>query len=200
MSVMEPATDETLMARFIRDDDRSSFGRLLRRYAPVATGVAVRLLGSREEARDAVQETFVNILRARSGYRPDSPFGPWFYRILRNVCLDLLRKRKSYRNALDRFAGEVTKEEVPPQEHGNGFPLLELVGRLPEKDRRVLLLRVVDGLSLGEIAELCGCTEEAIKKRAQRGLKRLRTLMEHEQSATGHVQPAPPSGLVSVSG
>ena len=193
---MEYSTDEELMERFAYNGDRRSMGMLVRRYAPTATGAAFRLLRSGDEAQDAVQDAFVNIIRARSDYRPHSPFGPWFYRILRNVCLDMLRKRKSYDNALVRLAGEKVPEEDPPAENRRS-PFLELVGRLPEKDRRVLMLRVIDGLQLTEIAELCGCTEEAAKKRAQRGLKRLKSLVEHDQTA---VDQASVPALMSIPG
>jgi len=187
---MSPLTDETLMERFTVSGDRNSFGALIRRYVPVATGVAARLLNSRDEAQDAVQDAFVNIIRAQSDYRPSSPFGPWFYRILRNVCLDRLRKRKSLSEALGRLAAElVTEDRTPPDE--NGQPILDLVRRLPETDRRVLLLRVVDGLQLAEIAEVCGCSEEAAKKRAQRGLKRLKQLMAHTNTGNDRINAVP---------
>jgi len=161
------------MGRFARSGDAEAFAELMARSLPAALAVARRTLGDEASAEDAVQEAFLRVVRGRAGYAPPRPFANWFFTILRNVCTDLLRARARderlaeaavERAAADRPAAELT---WPPD-------AADLLALLPAGDGDVLALRIVHGLSFREVAAALGISEEAAKKRAQRGLRRLR--------------------------
>ena len=167
----EDASNESLMARYQARLDEGAFARLVERFLGPAHGLAQQLLGDRALAEDAVQETFLRLVRRRERYDPSQPFAPWFYTVLRNVCTDLLRRRAREAQAMAAASQEGAVCEAPRMLPGDA---LELLGRLGTEDRAVLELRVVHGLSLREAAAALGISEEAAKKRAQRALRRLR--------------------------
>ena len=92
--VQRASSDEELMARFADSLDEHSFSLLSERYAEKAHRVALAILGNEEAAADAVQESFLRIVRARSSYRTAEPYQQWYFCILRNICRDELRRKK----------------------------------------------------------------------------------------------------------
>ncbi len=172
---MNDITDEKLFENYCLSDDQQEFSILLRRYAGKAVAVAREYLFDEMAAQDAVQEAFIRISRNRSQYKLGSQFAPWFFRILRNVCLDQLRRRKAYLDAITRFWQD-EKDVKNPEVNTSGSEYVQLLSRLPQMERRVLELRINGELSFEEIAAATGCSVEAAKKRAQRGIRKLRDL------------------------
>ncbi len=166
-------TDERLMAAFQRGLDEGAFRLLFERFVGPARAVAESMLG-RAAAEDAVQEAFLRVVRSRESYNPSRPFAPWFYTILRNVCRDVLRDRG---RGPDTVSGDairaVTADATPPDER---LGMRELLEEISPGQRAVLELRLLHGLPFRRIAEALGISEEAAKKRAQRGLRDLRGL------------------------
>jgi len=159
------------MARFQRAGDAEAFNEVVERSLPRALGVARALLGDASLAEDAVQEAFLRVVRRRDAYVPGRPFGSWFFAILRNVCADARRARA--RQA--RLVREVAAlPRAAPGRADRDVSTPSLLARLPKGEREVLTLRVVQELSFREVAAAMGISEEAAKKRAQRGLRRLR--------------------------
>ena len=168
--------DEELIEKLRSSSDEPVFEELVRRYVSPAYRMALIMLGIREDAEDAVQECFLRLIRARSSYRSGMRFSRWFFAILRNVCRDEVRRRL-------RAAGGIEKPtarnvELDPSAR---LELRERVqaaydafDRLPEPEREALTLRIHGGLEFSEIAAICGISVEAAKKRAYRGLDRLR--------------------------
>ena len=160
------------MARFQRNLDGEAFERLVATFTAPALGVARQILLDQALAEDAVQEAFLRTVRNRASYQPSRAFSSWFYVILRNVCLDLRRQRETQRQALQELASRPS-----PAPNGSGDDAEEarhLLAMLPKAERDVLKLRIVDGLAFKDIAAALGVSQEAAKKRAQRGLQRLR--------------------------
>src|SRR3954465_10081427 len=90
---VEPTTDGDLILR-IGTGDRAAFELLYRRYARSVFGLALRRLGDRARAEDAVQETFTSIWRSAKSYRPErGPGAPWLYAVARNAIIDRSRAR-----------------------------------------------------------------------------------------------------------
>ncbi len=171
MKTTGDTTTEALMERFQRTGDAAAFETVVARCLPPAVGVARQLLGRPALAEDAVQEAMLRVLRCRESYDPSRPFRGWFFAILRNVCVDMLR-RDAHQLRLTREAAERYRTaSAAPQPDGGAADLLAV---LPRRERDVLALRVLGELSFREVAEALGVSEEAAKKRAQRGLARLR--------------------------
>jgi RNA polymerase sigma-70 factor (ECF subfamily) len=171
------------MARFQRRGDHDALDALVGHYLGPALGVARELLGDRAAAEDAVQETFLRLVRKARQYDPARPFSPWFYAVLRNVCRDTLRRRGRERSALERRAATADCAAFPPEPPGRKLPALRLLDRLPEGERNVLRLRIVHDLSFRDVAAALDISREAAKKRAQRGLRRLRGLLRADRAS-----------------
>jgi RNA polymerase sigma-70 factor (ECF subfamily) len=169
MQHRDGTSDEALMSQYQEHLDATAFDQLVTRYFPSALAVARQIISDGALAEDAVQETFLHILRQRKRYLPSLPFSRWFYTILRNVCRDMLRRRSRQAELLKKAA-----VRQPSPERRTSSDTLEHLATLPAEMRRVLVLRVVHSLSFRDIAAALGITEEAAKKRAQRALRRLR--------------------------
>ena len=87
------STDEELVARSIRGD-RESFNQLMLRWERPIYALAYRTIGREEDARDVCQETFLRAFRALPGFRGQSKFSSWLYRITLNLCRDWLRRER----------------------------------------------------------------------------------------------------------
>jgi len=95
---------ETLMARFQSRLDTDAFAQIVSFYLSTALAVAKQILLNDTLAEDAVQESFLRVIRKREQYIPGSPFSCWFYTILRNVCIDMLRKQAREKVVLENAA------------------------------------------------------------------------------------------------
>jgi len=165
--------DERLMARFASRLDPAALDEIVARFTRPALAVTVRILSDRTAAEDAVQEALLRLIRNRSAYDAGRPFAPWFYAIVRHVAVDLARQRSRQREAVADLAARTPRhasveQAVLPNEAD------DLLRHLPAGERDVLVLRIVEGMRLAEVAAALGISEEAAKKRAQRGLARLR--------------------------
>ena len=169
-------SDEALMARFRTSASEAAFDELFRRHMASAYRTALSILRDPSTVEDILQESFLSVVRARRSYEKGRPFAPWFYAIVRNACRDELRRRRpvilpdveepASLAESDPGAAVERREEVSSARRAFGF--------LPEAEREVLALRIYGELTFAEIASICGTTREAAKKRAHRGLARLR--------------------------
>ena len=150
---------------------------LYERFAPRLFGFCLQRLGSREEAEDAVQTTFLNAFRGLSrGVVPASE-SAWLFKIAENVCLS--RHRASFRRRRLEAPGDlsVVEETVPAPQRADDelIPLEDALAEMPETQRRALLLREWQGLSYREIAAELEVSQSAVETlifRARRGLAR----------------------------
>jgi len=158
------------MGRFQDNLDGQAFAQIVSFYTGPAIGVARRMLSDHALAEDAVQETFLRVIRGRRQYRRSRPFSCWFYAILRNICVDILRKHSRENSALR----ELADKKVFTAEQPESSDAIDLLRALPRGERFVLELRIIHNLAFRDISAAIGISEEAAKKRAQRGLRRLR--------------------------
>lgn len=162
-------------------------GRLVASAAPRGYRIAYDLLGNRAEAEDAVQEALARACESCSRLRDEGAIDGWFYRVLTNLCLRALRRRRLRR----LFFGDGSAEEdagppVPDELRADRelarrrdiASLLRAIDRLPDKQRAALLLRYGHELSVEEVADMLGVSPATAKTHLIRGLRRLRTLME----------------------
>lgn len=188
----EPPPLETLVER-LRAGEPAAFEELVRSQGPRLRAVALRMLGSPEDADDAVQETFVSALRNLPRFEGRSSLPTWLHRITVNVALMKLRSRASagereLEELLPEFneAGQFARSPQPFGEAADADSLraeeVELVRRcidqLPEKFRIALLVRDIEGLGNEELAQALGVSVNAAKIRVHRARQALRTLLE----------------------
>lgn len=188
------ASAEQLMAQYQLDQGAAAFESLFAMYFKPAMAVARQILADSAMAEDAVQETFIRVARGSRQYSPSKPFSNWFYAILRNACTDIHRKHKRYGQAVQELSNlrRIQGETSPSADS----PDLDLLRRLPEAERQVLVLHIVEEMQFDEIAAAMGISREAAKKRAQRGLRRLRERMQESRASLSEesaksVPPAP---------
>ena len=173
MHELRETTAESLMLLYQSHLDAGAFEEIVARFLAPALAVAKQLLADASLAEDAVQETFLRLVSKRKQYDPALPFSSWFYTVLRNVCRDMLRRRSRHAAALKDVAAHRTVRPPIPPALGEDLRTTSLA-TLPERNRVVLHLRIVDRLSFREVGKALGISEEAAKKRAQRGLRQLR--------------------------
>ena len=180
--------DEPALIRRAQGGDRTAFDVLVRRYDREVLRLALKVVGSPEEATDLYQEAFLKVYRSLSRFRFESAFSTWLYRVVMNVCLDHLRRQKS-------------RSEVQPPESDRGQPeffhtvaddrpglnpeqalrakeIQHRIGRalegLSPRERLVFELKHYQGMWLRAIGDLCGTSEETAKNCLFRATQKLR--------------------------
>ncbi|HKP17793.1 MAG TPA: sigma-70 family RNA polymerase sigma factor [Gaiellaceae bacterium] len=179
VSVIEP-TDEDLLAR-VADGDRDAFGDLYSRYARAVLGLAMRRLGDRGRAEDAVQEAFASVWRAARSYRRDrGPVAPWLYAVARNAIADRGRARvEPPAEAID-MPSDAPEPDVRAEQSWLAWRVHRALEELPASERTVIELAYWRGLSQSEIAGTLGIPLGTVKTRTRSGLRRLADELEDE--------------------
>ena len=172
---------EALMARFQRRLDADAFEQIVSSYMSPALAVARQLLSDHALAEDAVQESFLRVIHKRDQYACGSPFSCWFYAIVRNVCVDMLRQRTRQQQVAQQIGDR--GQAGPTRLDQSEIP--ELLDDLSHGERDVLVLRIVHGLGFRDVAAALGISEEAAKKRSQRALRQLRAKTIDVESLPG---------------
>jgi RNA polymerase sigma-70 factor, ECF subfamily len=171
-------SDAELITR-VGSGDRRAFETLYRRYARPVFGLALRRLGDRGRAEDAVQETFASIWRAARSYRPErGPGAPWLYAVARNAIVDNGRVR---REPPVETAEEPSEEETPADRAESGWVAWRVhrcLAELPDNERVVIELAYWGGRSQSEIADLLSVPLGTVKTRTRTGLARLADMLE----------------------
>ena len=166
------ADDQTLMNLVARGDE-TAFGDLVGRYQGRLFTVAHRLLGNRADAEDAVQRAFLNCYLRSDTYDARWQVSTWLYRVLTNVCVDELRRRKGAGLAVE--APEAGRSSEKPAQH---LDLRRALEKVPTEARLLLALRYVDGLSYGELAKIRGISINTVKSQLARGKSILRRALQ----------------------
>jgi RNA polymerase sigma-70 factor (ECF subfamily) len=175
-------TDGELIAR-VGDGDANAFELLYRRYSRPVFALALRRLGDRGRAEDAVQETFTSIWRSAGSYRRDrGPGAPWLYAVARNAIVD----RRRTLGAPPAEAVEEASDEPGPDERAEAswtaWRIHRALAELPEQQRRLIELAYWGGLSQSEIAEFLDIPLGTVKTRTRSALSSLADVLEGELS------------------
>jgi RNA polymerase sigma-70 factor (ECF subfamily) len=182
IQVVEPTTDGDLIAR-VGEGDSGAFEVLYRRYSRPVFALALRRLGDRGRAEDAVQETFASIWRSAGSYRRErGPGAPWLYAVARNAIVDR-------RRALGPIPAEPVDEassDAGPDERAEtswtAWRIHRALAELPEQERKLIELAYWGGLSQSEIADFVGIPLGTVKTRTRSALSRLADALEGELS------------------
>jgi RNA polymerase sigma-70 factor, ECF subfamily len=180
--VPERMTDGELIAR-VGEGDRSAFELLYRRYARPVFALALRRLGDRGRAEDAVQETFASVWRSARSYRRErGPGAPWLYAVARNAIVDRRRARAEPPTEVPEMAAAEPEPSEAAEASWTAWRIHRALGELPENERVVLELAYWSGLSQSEIAEFLQIPLGTVKTRTRTALSRLADLLEGEFS------------------
>jgi RNA polymerase sigma-70 factor (ECF subfamily) len=177
-------SDEELVTR-VQNGDGDAFSLLADRWADRAYNLALSMVKNTADAEEVVQEGFLNAFRALPRFKHGSSFGTWLYRIITNAAL--VRLRKSAREVFLDGADEDAPKKIPPGLiDWTDTPLDDLINQetrrlmddaiaaLPLDQRTVFVLRDVDGVSAGEVAEILDLSVPAVKSRLHRARVQLR--------------------------
>ena len=174
--------DEAKLIERASDGDAASFNALMGMHERRMYAVALRMCGNAEDAQDCLQEAMLRVYRAISGFKGQSSFSTWVYRVTMNTCLDELRKRKNRPSAsLDGLvdAGWSPADSgESPEGHAMRTELRQslqkFMGELPEDMRAAVVLRDIQGYSYEEISRILDANVGTIKSRISRGREKLR--------------------------
>lgn len=191
MNAAASPPDEEVIARILAGD-RDAFRLLLERHQARAHRLALRILRDDDAAQDAVQEAFVKAYNNLAKFEQRSAFFTWLYRLVKNQCLDMLRRDRSGRSVEweegSLAEAEVSNAETPEVDGVSFAPAAEVmrkqlreginaaIAKLPTAARETLILREVEGLSYTEIAEAQGIPKGTVMSRlfyARRQLQKL---------------------------
>ena len=187
---LSPNVDSLIRAA--QRGDEEAFEQLVRAYDQSVLRLAMNLLRSPEDAQDVYQEAFLRVYRNLDHFRFDCSFHTWLYRIVTNLCLDQMRKRKVRKeessemegsdgpvDRMDRF--EESRPEGDPQRSMFTGQLRQRIERalhqLTARERMVFELRHYQGLKLRNIGEILGTSEEAAKNCLFRATQKMRVAL-----------------------
>jgi RNA polymerase sigma-70 factor (ECF subfamily) len=161
--------------------DRGAYEKLYGRYARSVFGLALRRLGDRGRAEDAVQETFASIWRSASTYRPErGPGAPWLYGVARNAIVDRSRARtEPPAETVEGPSLEVSPEERAEQAW-TSWRVHRALETLPQREREVIELAYWSDLSQSEVATRLGIPLGTVKTRTRAALGHLAEILEGE--------------------
>jgi RNA polymerase sigma-70 factor (ECF subfamily) len=174
--------------------DASAFQKLVERHRSMVYRVAYQFAGNHHDAEDIAQEVFIKVYRSLDRFRQDAQLSSWMYRIVMNACID--HRRRHLSSGAAPFGEEAeqkmlnTPEETPGPEArayaGELGQVLETeVGRLPNGQRIVFVMRHHQGMKLCEIADALGLAEGTVKRQLHAAVHRLRQALTHANVTAG---------------
>ncbi len=173
--------NEKLLLERAKKGEVEAFELLIERYQKKVFNIALKMLGNHDDASELAQEAFIKIYKSIKGFKEESSFSTWVYRIATNVCLDELRKRKNrkltYLDEVIRSEDGDLKREIADQglspdaiaeQKELKHALNQAILSLSEEHRIVLILRDLHGMTYEEIAKVTKCPEGTVKSRINR--------------------------------
>jgi RNA polymerase sigma factor (sigma-70 family) len=189
---MDPLPKE-IIRRAIEGDQRSC-AEIVQRYRPQIFNLIVRMVRTREEAEDLVQETFIKAFHSLPSFNAEYAFSTWLYKIAVNNCIDYFRKKRLKTTSIDTPIaakdGDLTREFPDEQAKGPDSGLIEeehknyiqaAIDSLPVKYREAIVLRHVNDKSYEEISEELGVPIGTVKVRIFRAREMLKKKLRDQR-------------------
>jgi len=169
---IDTRSDDELIAS-LNAGDASAFDVLYFRYRDWVVNLAYRFTGDREISLDVLQETFLYLARKFPGFRLTAQMKTFLYPAVRNLSIGARKKTQRFQSSEEELQ---VIENTPAVEDAfrENEPLSAVMAQLSEEHREVLLLRFVDGLSLGEISDALTIPLGTVKSRLHNALATLR--------------------------
>lgn len=189
---LDSVQDEATLIRAAQQGSQAAFERLVQTYDQAVLRLAYNLLRSEEDARDIYQEAFLRVHRNLGNFRFDCSFHTWLYRIVTNLCLDQLRKRKVRREepvVVETSDGTRSRLAHVAEEAAQADPqrrllsaelrnrITNVLDELTPRERAVFEMRHNQGMRLRAIGEVLGTTEEAAKNCLFRATQKMRAAL-----------------------
>lgn len=187
------ARDRALLAAHLTGDDQA-FGALVALHRDRLWAVAIRTLGDREEAADAVQDALLSAYRAAGSFRGDAKVTTWLHRIVVNACLDRVRRRQARPTVPLPDTGTGIEPVEPRDMVGERETALEVeaaLAGLPYDQRVAILLVDIHGMSIDDAAAVLTVPSGTVKSRCSRGRTRLAVSLGHLRNRP-EAAPVPP--------
>ena len=183
------ASDLDLVYRIQSGDDLKAYEILVKRYEKEAFGLAYTLVGDREEARDVLQESFLNLYRSMKTFRGEASFRTYFFRILVNRCRDVQRKKSVLGRVFVWKLPEEGEEDLPeavttriPSDEMDrvelGKKIEGVIKQLPWRQRTLFALKFVEGLKIREIAEMTDLNVGTVKAHLFHAVSKVRAALK----------------------
>jgi RNA polymerase sigma-70 factor (ECF subfamily) len=184
--------NEAALIRAAQKGDQDAFEALVRANDRGVLRLAINLLRSPEDAYDVYQEAFLRMHKNLHSFRLDASFQTWLYRIVTNLCLDLMRKRKVRREesmVIETEEGVRDRADAVTESRESGDPqrallnrqlgarIQSVLGELTARERTVFELRHYEGLRLRAIGQILGTSEEAAKTCLFRATQKMRVAL-----------------------
>ena len=172
--------DEIAVTERFRSGDVAAFDWLVKRYRVRANGIARRVVRSFADAEDLAQDGFVRAWSSREQLLPGSRVGPWLLQIVRNLALDLVRRRRTITYEPLRLTHVAPRIEAPDTQATARLLSVRIrrsIDRLPPSQRRVASLFLEQGLRHAEIAKLTSLTEATVRSHLAIARRRLRVAL-----------------------
>lgn len=188
---LENLTDEDLMVR-IQKADHGAFSVLVKRHTKMFYAAAYRVYPHISDAEDVVQEAFLKLWKRPEIWKADrgAKFTTWFYRVVINMAIDNVRKKKNTKGSdvLDRVI-DTSADQLEQLEAGQQKQLLEIaIQALPERQKIALNLCFYEGLSNKEAAEIMEVKVKALESLLMRAKAGLKILLLRQGALSGHAQ------------
>lgn len=186
--------DRELLAAHVAGDP-DAFGLLVTRHRDRLWAVALRTLGDREEAADALQDALLSAYRAAATYRGDARVTTWLHRVVVNACLDRVRRRRARPTVpLPEQGGraEPVDRSDPLGARETALEIEAALAELPDEQRFAIVLVDVHGMAVDDVAAVLGVPVGTIKSRCSRGRARLALSLGHLRNRP-ELPPVPPS-------
>ena len=176
--------DDRALVRATLDGDREAFDELVRRHQRHVYHLCYRFAGNHEDASDLAQDVFIRAYKGLRGFKGQSAFGTWLYRIGMNVCLNRVGARGATRivalEQIDRIVSDANRADGALLRDERAAEVRAAIARLPKKQRAALILRVYHELTHDQIAEVLGSSVGAVKANFFHALANLKKLLQGE--------------------
>jgi len=158
-----------------------AFRLLVESYMRQAYNIAYGVLSNHDDAQDVAQESFVRVFQSLKSFRGDAQFSTWLYRIVMNVSLNHVSRRKTKFEHEARIDDEtrlaIAADVVPKYTQDVRAHVERALHELPTLQRSVVILRHLNGLSTKQVSGILRCSEGTVKTHLHRGLKKMRSLL-----------------------
>ena len=170
---------DAMLVRRVLDGDTAAFTTLVDRYAAAYTRFATRMLGNREDAEDATQETFLRAYRSLARYEERQSFRTWLFQILINRCRTAAVRRQRRHRMFLVDDNAIAAASVRPAADANdlGAELQRVIDALDPDQREAFLLKHVEQLSYDQMAAATGVGVSALKMRVKRACDRMQWML-----------------------
>jgi RNA polymerase sigma factor (sigma-70 family) len=188
-------TEETELIELLKKKDRAAFKDIVETWQNMVYNTALGILQNAEDAEDVTQETFVQVFESVSGFKGESKFSTWLYRITVSKAMDHIRKKKRKKRFafIQSLYGRNDEPVIDPpdffhpgvgmENKENAAVLFKAVEQLPGNQKTAFVLNKVEGLSYIEIGNIMQITDSAVDALLQRAKANLKKILKEYYSA-----------------